>query len=189
MEKADLRRSALKNRDALDPDWRAQQSDKFSQFAASINFSEGAVISGFLPIRSEIDLVPLMRVLHQRGASLCLPVVLDRETIVFRRYAPGMPLVDTGFGTRGPGPNAEAVDPDIMLVPLAAFDARGNRLGYGAGHYDRAIVRLHRANRKPQLIGCAFSCQRVAAIAVEPHDVPLDAVLTEDGLQLFRDPF
>ena len=111
--------------------------------AAEIDLGHGPVVSGLLPIRSEADLRPLMAALADRGARLALPVVLDRETIVFRALVRGAEMVSTGFGTSGPGPDAAVLDPDVMLVPLAAFDRRGHRLGYGAGHYDRAIARLH----------------------------------------------
>ena len=87
-----------------------------------------------------------------------------------------------GFGTSGPGPDAAVLDPDIMLVPLSAFDSTGHRIGYGAGHYDRAITRLHQKGLNPRLIGIAFDCQEVPSVPAEPHDVRLDAILTESGL-------
>ncbi|MEO1702657.1 MAG: 5-formyltetrahydrofolate cyclo-ligase [Pseudomonadota bacterium] len=187
LDKSALRKSALKARDATDPDWRIEQSLALSKYAGTLALSDGEIVSGFLPIRSEIDLRPLMNALHAYRVTLCLPVVLDPQTITFRRYVPEMPLVDTGFGTQGPGSDVATVDPNIMLMPLAAFDARGNRLGYGAGHYDRAIARFHALGRKPRLVGCAFACQRVEIIPAEPHDVPLDAILTEEGLHHFPD--
>jgi len=120
--------------------------------------------------------------MRERGARLCLPVVLDRETIVFRDLLRGAQMVDTGFGTAGPGEEAEILDPALMLVPLSAFDGNGNRIGYGAGHYDRAIARLRAKGKTPRLIGIAFACQEVEAVPAEPHDAPLDAILTEVGL-------
>jgi 5-formyltetrahydrofolate cyclo-ligase len=111
--------------------------------------------------------------------------VLDRETIVFRAFETDTPLVKTGFGTTGPGEDAEVLDPDILLVPLSVFDGKGQRVGYGAGHYDRAIARLHGKGRFPILIGVAFDCQEVPSVPAEPHDVPLHAILTESGLRWF----
>ena len=130
-----------------------------------------SIVSGFLPIRSEMDLGPLMAALAGKGARLCLPAILDRTTMVFRACEPGAPLVDMGFGTQGPGEAAAVLEPAVMLVPLAAFDARGDRIGYGAGHYDRAIARLHENGSRPRLIGVAFDCQRVEAV---PVDGPVD---------------
>ena len=156
-----------------------------AEHGAEIAFEPGTVVSGFWPIRSEADIRPLMFAMRERGSRLCLPVVLDRETIVFRDLVRGAQMVDTGFGTAGPGEEADILDPALMLVPLSAFDANGNRIGYGAGHYDRAIARLRSTGRAPELVGVAFSCQEVDAVPAEPHDVPLDAILTETGLRRF----
>ncbi len=182
--KRHLRQEALGRRDALAPDLRIEASLRIAELGASaLDFRPGTIISGFLPIRSELDLRPLMATLADRGARLCLPVVLDRETIVFRELVRGAEMVPTGFGTTGPGPEAAVLDPDIMLVPLAAFDRHGHRLGYGAGYYDRAIARLHAQGRSPRLIGVAFDCQEVSHVPDEPHDVVLAEVLTESGLR------
>jgi 5-formyltetrahydrofolate cyclo-ligase len=183
--KKHLRLEALGRRDTLDPVWRIEASIGMAAHASEIDLAHGPVVSGFLPIRSEADLRPLMAALADRGAKLCLPVVLDRETIVFRELVRGAEMVSTGFGTSGPGPDAAVLDPDIMLVPLAAFDRRGHRLGYGAGHYDRAIARLHERGRRPHLIGVAFDCQEVERVPDEPHDVVLNEMLTESGLRRF----
>ncbi len=184
--KKQLRLEALARRDGLDPVWRVEASLLVAEKgAAAIQIEPGAIVSGFLPIRSEIDLRPLMAALAEKGARLSLPVVLDRQTIVFRELVRGALLVSTGFGTAGPGPEAAVLDPDVMLVPLAAFDSRGHRLGYGAGHYDRAIARLHGQGKKPHLIGVAFDCQEVARLPDEPHDIALTEILTESGLRRF----
>jgi 5-formyltetrahydrofolate cyclo-ligase len=186
--KADMRKQRLALRDAIPVGDRIEKSLQMADLAADhIAFAPGEVISGFFPIRSEADIRPLMHRLKQRGARLCLPVVLDKQTIVFREIADGMPMVDTGFGTTGPGPESPELDPDLLLVPLSAFDKRGHRIGYGAGHYDRAIARLRAKGRTPRLIGIAFDCQQVDAVPCEAHDVALDAVLTESGLRFFRE--
>lgn len=181
--KKTIRRERLAARDAIAADLRIEKSLAMAEHGAGIAFEPGTVVSGFSPIRSEADIRPLMFSMREKGAKLCLPVVLDRETIVFRDLVRGAELVDTGFGTAGPGPEAEVLDPELLLVPLSAFDAAGNRIGYGAGHYDRAIARLRAKGVRPQLVGIAFSCQEVEEVPAEPHDVPLDAILTEDGLR------
>jgi len=186
-QKAAIRNERLALRDAMTPEARIEGSLAMVEHAGDrIEFEPGTVISGFWPIRSEADVRPLMAHLRARGARLCLPVVLDRETIVFRELAVGAPVVKTGFGTTGPGPEAAVLDPDILLVPLSAFDRAGHRIGYGAGHYDRAIDRLKAMGRRPRLIGIAFDCQEVASVPAEPHDVALDAILTESGLRSFQ---
>lgn len=151
-----------------------------------IAIEPGAVVSGFWPMRSEVDVRPLMFALRENGARLCLPAILDKTTIVFRELVRGAALVDMGFGTAGPGEDAETLDPDVMLVPLAAFDGRGHRIGYGAGYYDRAISRLSAAGHAPRLIGIAFDCQEVPEVPDEPHDVVIPEILTESGLRSFR---
>ncbi len=183
--KKKLRAEALARRDGLAAGWRIEASLRFAEAADEIVTGPGEIVSGFWPMRSEVDVRPLMSALRERGARLCLPAIIDRTTIRFRELVRGAELVDMGFGTAGPGPEAETLDPRIMLVPLAAFDAAGNRIGYGAGYYDRAISGLRSKGIAPRLIGIAFDCQEVDAVPAEPHDVPLAEILTESGLRRF----
>ena len=184
--KRKLRRDALARRDALDPAWRIEASLEMAEVAKTvIGIEPGAIVSGFWPMRSEVDVRPLMFALRENGARLCLPAILDKTTMVFRELIRGATLVDMGFGTAGPGEEAETLDPSIMLVPLAAFDARGHRIGYGAGYYDRAIELLTRNGHAPRLVGVAFDCQEVPEVPDEPHDVIIPEILTESGLRRF----
>jgi 5-formyltetrahydrofolate cyclo-ligase len=184
--KKELRREALARRDALDEFWRIEASLEMAEMAkAAIDFEPGTVVSGFWPMRSEVDVRPLMFALREKGARLCLPAILDKETIVFRELVRGAPLVEMGFGTAGPGEEAEILDPEIMLIPLAAFDSRGHRIGYGAGYYDRATAKLQAKGLSPRLIGIAFDCQQVPLVPNEWHDVMLPELLTESGLRRF----
>jgi 5-formyltetrahydrofolate cyclo-ligase len=185
LEKKRLRSEALARRDGLSAQYRIEASLHLAEAAGGFSFDPGTPVSGFLPIRSEIDLRPLMAALAARGARLCLPVVASKSEIVFRELVRGAPLVDTGFGTVGPGPQAEVLLPRVMLVPLAAFDAQGNRIGYGAGYYDRYIAMLRQGGIEPDLTGIAFDCQEVARVPAEAHDVPLPRILTESGLRNF----
>jgi len=181
-EKAALRKQALAKRDALALDHRIEMSLLAADHGtAHIDFDPGTVVSGFFPIRSEIDPRPLMDHLRQRGAHLCLPVVMNKTTIQFRELVRTAELVDTGFGTRGPGPEAEVLDPSLLIMPLSVFDHHGGRIGYGAGHYDRAIAKILSKGITPTLIGMAFDCQFHSRVPAEPHDQLLNAVLTESG--------
>ncbi|MDE1995793.1 MAG: 5-formyltetrahydrofolate cyclo-ligase [Rhizobiaceae bacterium] len=181
--KAQYRNERLAARDAIPPDQRMEKGlAMLAHGGDAIDVGPSVIVSGFLPIRSEADIRPLMERLREQGARLCVPVILDRQTIVFRELLAGAPLLPSGFGTAGPGPEAAVLDPDVMLVPLSAFDRNGHRIGYGAGHYDRAIARLHQKGLNPYLIGIAFDCQEVPSVPAEPHDVRLDAILTESGL-------
>ena len=159
-----------------------------AEAAGALGAGSGEIVSGFWPMRSEADIRPLMFALREKGARLALPAIIDKVTIVFRELVRGAEMIDMGFGTAGPGPEAEILDPVLMLVPLAAFDGRGHRIGYGAGYYDRAIARLAERGLKPRLIGVAFDCQRVEAVPDEAHDVAMAAILTESGLRAFPFP-
>jgi 5-formyltetrahydrofolate cyclo-ligase len=140
----------------------------------------GAVVAGFWPIRDEIDIRPLLAALHARGHALALPVTGRRgEALLFRAWAPGEPLLPGRFGTSHPA--GAAITPDVLLIPLLAFDGQGNRLGYGGGFYDRTIARLPDAIR----IGCAFAAQELDSVPIGPYDQRLHAVLTETGLRHF----
>ena len=101
------------------------------------------------------------------------------KAIVASTLTTGRPLEPAGFGTLGPDEQAPEVDPDCLLIPLAVFDRRGNRIGYGAGYYDAAIARLERRKRI-LTIGLAFSVQEVADVVTEEHDKRLDYIITEN---------
>lgn len=183
--KKQMRAEALARRNALPVEWRIETSLGMAEAAAAIPVEPGTVVSAFWPIRSEVDVRPLMSALQDKGARVCLPAVLDKTTIVFRELVRGAELVETGYGTAGPGEDAPVLDPQLMLIPLAAFDARGHRIGYGAGYYDRAIARLHDKGMRPRMIGVAFDCQEVPLVPDEPHDVIIPEILTESGLRRF----
>jgi len=184
--KKQLRLKALGRRDALDEFWRVEIALEMAETARDhLAVEPGQIVSGFWPMRSEVDVRPLMFALREKGARLCLPAILDKTTIVFRELVRGAPMVEMGFGTVGPHEEAEVLDPTVMLVPLAAFDARGHRIGYGAGYYDRAIAKLVDKGLPPRLIGIAFNCQEVGLVPDEDHDVVIPEILTESGLRRF----
>ncbi|WP_046862697.1 5-formyltetrahydrofolate cyclo-ligase [Microvirga massiliensis] len=175
--KAALRRAALQRRDGLDAPWRARASAAITAAALALPDLDTGPVSGFWPIRSEIDCRDLLWQLHERGLELCLPVV-DRGRQVFRRWTPGDALESRGFGLSEPPDTAPIIDPRVCLVPLAAFDRRGGRLGYGKGYYDQALGDLSRHGHVTA-IGLAFSVQEVDRVPVEPHDQLLDLIITE----------
>jgi 5-formyltetrahydrofolate cyclo-ligase len=148
---------------------------------AEIGTPAGRVISGYMPIRTEIDPLPAMAALHAAGARLCVPVISGRGLpLEFREWTPDCALVTGPFGARIPETGAWLV-PDTLIVPLVAFDAGLNRLGYGGGFYDRTLARL-RAQGPVQAIGLAYAAQALPALPVEATDQPLDAVVTERGV-------
>ncbi|MDR3376819.1 MAG: 5-formyltetrahydrofolate cyclo-ligase, partial [Ancalomicrobiaceae bacterium] len=145
----------------------------------ALPFSPGCAIGGYLAIRSEIDPAPLLEALRAAGHALALPVIrADGETMDFRVWDRAVGLVRASFGLSVPPETAAIVEPRHLLVPLAAFDRRGFRLGYGKGHYDRALARLD-ASGPVVAVGVAFACQEVDRVPEEAHDRPLDCILTE----------
>jgi 5-formyltetrahydrofolate cyclo-ligase len=137
------------------------------------------VVSAYWPIRSEVDPGGLLARLRHAGIVVALPIILDRRELQFREWRADADLVPAGFGTSEPPADAAVVEPDVVLMPLAGFDRQRHRLGYGKGHYDKAIARLRAGGFAPQLIGLAFSVQEVPAIPFETHDIRLDAIVTE----------
>lgn len=149
---------------------------------ASWRFRPGSVIAGFWPLVGEIDIRPLLLALAGRGHPIVLPVTPARgNPLSFQRWRPGDVLIRERFGTVRP--TGEPMVPDLLLVPLLAFDGRGRRLGYGGGFYDRTLAGLPGR----VAIGCAFAAQRVDCVTADVHDIPLQAVATERGLMLPKD--
>jgi 5-formyltetrahydrofolate cyclo-ligase len=138
-----------------------------------------AVVSGFWPIKDEIDIRPLMAELHDKGCQLALPVVQGRGLpLLFRAWRPGDPLEAGVFGTLQPSAEHKVLEPDALLVPLLACDADGWRLGYGGGFYDRTLFGL-RARHKVTAIGIGFDGQIVPEVPHGPDDQRLDWMLTD----------
>lgn len=143
--------------------------------------AQGAVVSGFLPIGEEIDPLPLMLRIASEGHGLALPVIVGKgRPLRFRRWQPGEPLAERAWGIREPLPSAAEMDPDILLVPLLAFDAAGHRLGYGGGFYDRTLSAA-RARKQVVAIGLAYDAQELPAVPRQDFDQRLDWVLTPSG--------
>jgi 5-formyltetrahydrofolate cyclo-ligase len=177
--KTELRRQALARRDALPAAERQQAAETIAARAFPVAVAPGMIVAGFMPMKSEINPLPLLRALAGAGARLALPVVAGQgKPLIMRAWAFGEPLAAGVWGIREPEPAAPEVAPDILIVPLLAFDRAGQRVGYGAGYYDRTIAAL-RARRPMLAIGLAFAAQEIAAVPATPHDAPLDLVLTE----------
>jgi 5-formyltetrahydrofolate cyclo-ligase len=178
--KADLRKKALARRRALEPSDREAFSARLADEGAKLARRLGSrVVSAFHPIGDEPDTLGLLRELAERGLVTALPVTGSRrQPLRFRAWRPGEPTIAGPLRILEPPPSAREVEPDLLFVPLAAFDRRGHRIGYGAGHYDRALAAL-RARGPVRAVGVAYSVCEVAAVPDEPHDEPLDFVLTD----------
>jgi 5-formyltetrahydrofolate cyclo-ligase len=184
--KNNLRAAALAARDALNHEHRTASAQSIATRGLPIEIKPGTVVAGYSPIRSEFDPVPLMRELVNLGARLALPVISARDApLQFRAWTLNEKLQRGPLGILEPSPEANEITPDILLVPLAAFDRSGHRIGYGAGHYDRTLSQL-RASRKIIAIGLAFAAQEIPGVSASAHDARLDLVLTENETIDFR---
>ncbi len=186
-EKTRLRREAVARRDALPAEARKAAAEAIAAREFPLAVASGTIVSGFMPMRSEISPLPLMQKLAKVGAQLTLPKIAGRaKPLVMRAWQWGAPLDAGQWGIREPKADAPEMEPDIVLVPLLAFDRAGHRIGYGAGYYDMTIAGL-RARKAIATIGLAFAAQEVAAVPAAPHDARLDLVLTEHEVIDFRD--
>lgn len=182
--KAALRVAAKAARDALASPGAAQRVAAHVLDSGLI--PAGACVSGYLAIGSELDPAPLLAALHDRRHVTLLPVVVARDRpLLFRRWTPGDALVKGPLGTSMPVPGALAESPDVLLVPLLAFDEAGYRLGYGGGYYDRTL-RMLRAAGEVTAIGLAYAGQEMASLPRGGTDEPVDAIATEHGVRMIR---
>jgi 5-formyltetrahydrofolate cyclo-ligase len=177
--KATLRREAGVRRDALAADARKAAAEAIAARVFPPLIAPGVIVSGFMPLKSEISPLPLMQRLAEQGARLALPRIVGRGSpLSMRAWQFGAPLDRGQWGIREPKLDAPEVEPDILLVPLLAFDRAGYRIGYGAGYYDMTIARL-RSRKTVTAVGIAFAAQEVPEIPTTPRDERLDLVLTE----------
>jgi 5-formyltetrahydrofolate cyclo-ligase len=182
--KAALRIKAHAVRAALGDDERADAAKAAAaHFFEHIAFGAQDVVAGYWRIRDEMDCQPILVRLMDSGQRVVLPVVVGAEApLDLRMWEADAPLYEAGFGTLAPSDLAPRAVPDVVLMPLLGFDGRGTRLGYGGGYYDRTLAGL---GTKPMLVGLAFAAQELLDIPREDHDVPLDAVVTEQGVRFF----
>jgi len=180
--KSDLRRQAeLRRRMLAGPNHAAV----LAGYAAALDLPPAAVVAGYSAFRDEADPKALMLALAGRGHALALPVMVGRGAALrFHRWCEGDAMRLHAYGVSEPLADAEVTVPDVVLVPLLAFDADGWRLGYGGGYYDRTLDALRRAG-PVTAIGIAYAGQQIAAVPHNDHDQRLDAVLTEAGLWRF----
>jgi 5-formyltetrahydrofolate cyclo-ligase len=176
-KRAMRREATARRREATAPDYAgALLIDNLLDAGA---VPDGVAVSGFWPIGSEIDLRSLLLALAARGHAIALPVVVGRDRpLVFRAWREGDAMAEGPYGIREPLESAPEIAPEVLLVPLLAFDRAGYRLGYGGGFYDRSLAML-REGGLVTAIGAAWAAQEVPAVPHDQHDQPLDWMLTE----------
>ena len=177
--KSIVRKDAMLRRDALPAADRARAAETIAARGLPFEVQPGAIVSGFFPLKTEISPLPLMRKLAESGVQLALPVIDARgKPLIMRAFAFGDELASGQWGIREPKADAAEVAPDVVLVPMLAFDRNGHRIGYGAGYYDMTIGKL-RAMKPVIAVGIAFAAQEIEEVPVTPRDARLDLVLTE----------
>lgn len=183
--KASLRMEARARRKGLlverpEADWMA--ADRAGEMLAALGIRREGTIGLYKALGAELDPRPLGDLLARQGWRLALPAVTDLEgPLAFRAWRPGERLVQDLSGLSAPMASAPEVQPDLILVPLLAFDRAGGRLGQGGGHYDRSLAALRAEPDPPIAVGFAYSGQEVGRLPREAHDQPLDGILTEAG--------
>ncbi len=156
----------------------AERAIAFSKAPAPLaaHFTTSSTVAAYVAVGSEADPMALLNQAQAAGCRTALPYVTSRASpMMFLAWSPGDPLIDGPFGLKQPESAAEPCKPDLLLVPLVAFDSRLMRLGQGAGHYDRALSLLDNAFA----VGIAWSVQQAPALPSDPWDIPLNAILTE----------
>ncbi|MDP2260761.1 MAG: 5-formyltetrahydrofolate cyclo-ligase [Caulobacter sp.] len=183
--KTTLRLDARARRKALmiehpEADWMA--ADHAQAMLTATGRTGPGVVALYKALGAELDPRPLGETLRKAGWSLALPAVVAEDApLVFRAWTPGEPLAHDLSGLPAPLATAEEVRPALVIVPLLAFDRQGNRLGQGGGHYDRTLATLRGEPAPPPFVGLAYSGQERDDLPREPHDQPLDGILTEAG--------
>jgi 5-formyltetrahydrofolate cyclo-ligase len=179
-KKAALRSEMLGLRAGLDPALGGQLA---AHVLDADVIPRGAIVAGYWPMPHEIDILPLLHALQARMHAICLPeTTRPGSALIFRAWTPGATMIRGRYNTFHPE-GAEII-PDVLLIPLLAFDRHGHRLGYGGGYYDRTLAALPCAFR----LGCAYAAQEVAEVPLEDTDLPMHAIATESRLRRIAGP-
>lgn len=187
-EKNALRQQMLTKRQAVAPGERLRMAQSIKlHFADHPHLTYAQSFAGYYAMRGELDVLPIFNHMQRFHKVMALPRMLPQRQLRFYQWQPGEPLEEGAYGVKQPPETATECVPEVVLVPLLAFDTRGFRLGYGGGYYDRLMqtMRTQTETKPPLFIGVAMSLQEIPDVPTEPHDAPLDGVLTEMGVSLF----
>ncbi len=178
-EKAALRKEAKRRRAAAAAAAENAAARFLEGLLDAVQFLPLATVSAYWPMADELDVRSAMKALHERGNRIALPVMLGpARPLLFRQWQPGQALEPAAFGTSEPPAEAPISVPEVLIVPLLAFDRQGYRLGYGGGFYDRTLAEL-RGVSHVTAVGAAYAGQEVARVPREATDLPLDWIVTE----------
>ncbi len=184
--KAQLRQQMLQARQELPTATRLEAAESVKlHFADHPHLTYAQSFAGYYAVRGEVDILPIFNHMAKFKKLMALPRT-HGQFLYFHGWAPGKPLEDGAYGIKVPPATSFTMLPEVILVPLLAFDDRGYRLGYGGGYYDRVIAALRQSVEKPPLfVGVAYDMQEAPALPIEPHDQKLDAILTNEGVSMF----
>lgn len=186
-QKARLRKLVSERRNAAHAEAKGAAEAARDHFLAGGLKGSARIVAGYRPIRSEIDPEPLMRALIDQGCRLCLPVVEGKgKPLKFREWTPASAMQEGPYGAEVPS-SGDWLQPELLIVPLIAFDATGARLGYGGGFYDRTLAQLSETG-PVRAVGLAYAAQQTEQVPVEPTDRHLDAMVTELGIVALAGP-
>ncbi len=188
LDKTAARTTALAHRAAISPAEADAFARRLARIGPELARAHGAkTVSAYASIGDEIATGPLLAALDDAGFVVGLPITGKIGTpLTFRRWTPDTKMVPGRMSIPEPPPEAETVEPDVLFVPLAAYDRRGHRIGYGAGFYDRTLAAL-RAKKQIVAIGVAFAAQELLFVPNDAHDEPLDMIVTEKDTILTTD--
>ncbi len=180
--KKSLREEVMKKRVAVHTQSRDRAAATVRDlFLQTLPLRPNMIVAGYWPLSGELDTTPLLNALAEKKYSVCLPVVTDhKDPLIFRAWNPGMTLTEGYSGTKVPPTSAPVQEPDIIMVPLIAFDRAGYRLGYGGGFYDRTLNAL-RAERTILAVGLGYGVQQVPIVPHDGGDAKLDWVVTDEA--------
>jgi len=177
-----LRQSFLERRLQLLPNERANAAHAVAEtFFKHVPLATGAIVAGYWPVKGELDVMPILRELLRKGHTCTLPHVTgEGAPLLFRQWDENMTMTTGKYGVHEPASNVTLM-PDVILVPILAFDANGHRLGYGAGFYDRTLARLKK-QKNIRTIGLAYEMQLYGTLPAEENDVKMDMIITDRNI-------
>lgn len=182
IDKQKIRKQLIADRQAILPETASAASASIIKYILGV-IPKDLAVAGYCAMRGEVDVSRALEQLYARGNNIALPLVIDEGKILkFLTWTPESPLIEGKFGISCPQPHLPEIIPDTLIVPMVAFDAEGNRLGYGGGYYDATIKYLRMRNKDLNVIGMAYAMQRVESLPVHSGDQKMDMVVTEQGI-------
>jgi 5-formyltetrahydrofolate cyclo-ligase len=185
IDKQKIRKQLIADRQAILPETASAASASITKYILE-TIPDGVAVAGYCAMHGEVDVSGALEQLYARGNNVVLPVVSEEKILKFLTWSPESTLIGGKFGVSCPQPHLPEIAPDVVIAPMVAFDAGGNRLGYGGGYYDATIKYLRMRNKDLNIIGVAYAMQRVENLPIHAGDQKMDMVVTEKGVIRFK---